>query len=32
LKIALPEVIPKLERWGELKLSAEVREKLLKMT
>ncbi len=32
LKTALPEVIPKLERWGELKLSAEVREKLLKMS
>jgi len=32
LKTALPEVIPKLERWGELKVSAEVREKLLKMS
>lgn len=32
LKTALPEVIPKLERWGELKLSAEVREKLMKMS
>lgn len=32
LKRALPEVVPKLERWGELKLSAEVREKLLKMS
>ena len=32
LKTALPEVIPKLERWGELKLSAVVREKLLKMS
>ncbi|HSB09099.1 MAG TPA: DDE-type integrase/transposase/recombinase [Blastocatellia bacterium] len=32
LKTALPEVIPKLERWGELKLNAEVREKLLRMS
>ena len=32
LKTALPEVIPKLERWGELKVSAEVRKKLLKMS
>lgn len=32
LKSALPEVVPKLERWGELKLTAEVREKLLRMS
>src|SRR5262252_2534016 len=32
LKTALPEVVPKLERWGELKLSTEVREKLLRMS
>ena len=32
LKRALPEVVPKLERWGELKLSTEVREKLLRMS
>ena len=32
LKTALPEVVPKLERWGELKVSGEVREKLLRMS
>lgn len=32
LQSALPEVVPKLERWGELKLSGEVREKLLRMS
>jgi hypothetical protein len=32
LKTALPEVVPKLERWGELKVTAGVREKLLKMS
>lgn len=32
LKTALPEVVPKLERWGELKVSEEVREKLLRMS
>jgi hypothetical protein len=32
LKAALPEVVPKLERWGELKVSAAVREKLLRMS
>lgn len=32
LRAALPEVVPKLERWGELKVSAEVREKLLRMS
>jgi hypothetical protein len=32
LKTALPEVVGKLERWGELKVSEEVREKLLLMS
>src|SRR5467141_3963229 len=32
LKTALPEVVPKLERWGELRVSDEVREKLLRMS
>jgi hypothetical protein len=32
LKTALAEVVPKLERWGELKVSDEVREKLLRMS
>lgn len=32
LKTALPEVVPKLERWSELKVSGEVREKLLRMS
>jgi hypothetical protein len=32
LKTAMPEVVPKLERWGELKVSDEVREKLLRMS
>jgi hypothetical protein len=32
LKVALPEVLPKLERWGEMKLSSEVREKLLRIS
>ena len=32
LKTALAEVVPKLERWGELKVSDEVREKLLRLS
>ena len=32
LKVALVEVLPKLERWGDLKVSKEVREKLLRMS
>lgn len=32
LKTAMPEVVPKLERWGELKVSDDVREKLLLMS
>ena len=32
LKTALPEVVPKLERWGELKVDSDVREKLLRMS
>ena len=32
LKTALPEVVPKLEKWGELKVDGEVREKLLRMS
>src|SRR5262249_30315952 len=32
LKTALPEVIPKLEAWGELKLSPDVRSKLMRIS
>jgi len=32
LVAALPEMIPKLERWGELEVSLEVRQKLLRMS
>jgi len=32
LKIALAEVVPRLEQWGEMSVSDEVREKLLRMS
>lgn len=32
LKAALPEVVPRLEKWGELRISNETRGKLLKMS
>ena len=31
-RVNTPEVVPRLEKWGELKVSAEVREKLLRMS